>query len=272
MTEYLEKPYLLPTAFNFEIAIPSYDRPEIIKKKTLKLLNDFNVPKNKIRIFLRDDQQLEKYMSVIGNEGYIFHFSGQSGILATRNYLQVYYHEVNLNHDGVLFIDDDITHFQQMGKPLKTDFMKLMQYFFIETRMLGARLWSVSALNNAFFMSETISTSLKYCIGAFKGLILDRTKHTILCDVGHFEDFQFSCEYFLEDGKVVKFNEYGITSKYFELQGGICGELGGMVQRQLEMNDNQKYMIERYHGMCFPKTKKWGADLRLSYAFKNIAL
>ncbi len=129
MTAYLEKPALLPTAFNFEIAIPSYDRPEIIKNKTLKLLDDFNVPKNKIRIFLRDEEQLIKYKASIG-DGYIFHLTGQSGILATRNYLQVYYHEVNLNHDGVLFIDDDITHFQQMGKPLETDFMSLMQYFF----------------------------------------------------------------------------------------------------------------------------------------------
>ena len=253
--------------FDFEIAIPSFNREDILPKKTLKMLYDLGVNSNKIRIFLKDDEQLEKYKKSCG-ENYQYELTGQSGILATRNYLQVYYHEINTKSDGVLFIDDDLTKFTELGKPITKPFLELIEYFFIETKKRGARLWSVNALNNDFFMKDNISTNLKYCIGAFKGVILDRTRDTILCDVGHFEDFQFTFEYFLEDGVVVRFNKYGITTKYFELKGGICGSLGGMEERQKEMEENGKYMIERYGDMVKIKMKKWGTDLCMNYRYE----
>lgn len=254
--------------FDFEIAIPSYNRESILPKKTLKMLYDLGVNSNKIRIFLRDDEQLEKYKKSCG-ENYQYELTGQSGIMATRNYLQVYYHEINTKSDGVLFIDDDLTKITEKDRVfLSKPFMELVEYFFIETKKRGGRLWSINALNNDFFMKDNISTNLKYCIGAFKGLILDRTRDTILCDVGHFEDFQFTFEYFLEDGVVVRFNKYGITTKYFELKGGICGSLGGMKERQKEMEENGKYMIERYGDMVKIKMKKWGTDLRMNYRYE----
>ena len=254
--------------FDFEIAIPSFNREDILPKKTLKMLYDLGVNSNKIRIFLKDEEQLEKYKKSCG-ENYNYELTGQSGILATRNYLQVYYHEINTKSDGVLFIDDDLTKITEKDRVfLSKPFMELVEYFFIETKKRGARLWSVNALNNDFFMKDNISTNLKYCIGAFKGVILDRTRDTILCDVGHFEDFQFTFEYFLEDGVVVRFNKYGITTKYFELKGGICGSLGGMKERQKEMEENGKYMIERYGDMVKIKMKKWGTDLRMNYRYE----
>ena len=254
--------------FDFEIAIPSFNREDILPKKTLKMLYDLGVNSNKIRIFLRDEEQLEKYKKSCG-ENYQYELTGQSGIMATRNYLQVYYHEINTKSDGVLFIDDDLTKITEKDRVfLSKPFMELVEYFFIETKKRGARLWSVNALNNDFFMKDNISTNLKYCIGAFKGVILDRTRDTILCDVGHFEDFQFTFEYFLEDGVVVRFNKYGITTKYFELKGGICGSLGGMEERQKEMEENGKYMIERYGDMVKIKMKKWGTDLRMNYRYE----
>ena len=253
--------------FTFEIAIPSYNRSKILSIKTLKLLDEFEVPHNRIRIFVRDEEQLEKYLEHCGSD-YSYELTGQSGILATRNYLQVYYHEKS-SFDGVLFIDDDITKFTEMGEPITTPFLELMESFFVETNKLNARLWAVSALNNPFFMSDKVSTNLKYCIGAFKGIVLKRNKDTILCDIGHFEDFQFTCEYFIEDGVVVRFNKYGIETKYFELQGGICGSMGGLAERQKEMTINAQYMIDRYGDMVKLKIKKWGADLKMNYTYKN---
>ena len=188
--------------------------------------------------------------------------------MATRNYLQDYYH-TKTDLEGVLFIDDDITDLTELGEKITMPLIDLIQYFFYECDSRGARLWSVNALNNPFFMSEKISTNLKYCIGAFKGLILDRSKDVILCDIGHFEDMLFTCEYFLEDDVVVRFNKYGITTKYFELKGGICGDLGGMKERQKEMEENAEYMLDRYGDMLKLKMKKWGADLKFNYTYKN---
>tara|TARA_R100001594_G_scaffold144814_1_gene194359 strand:- start:2286 stop:3068 length:783 start_codon:yes stop_codon:yes gene_type:complete len=252
--------------FNFEIAIPSYNRPKIIGEKTLRLLLDYGVCSNQILIFVRDKEQQKLYEKELG-DAFRFHLTGQTGIDSTRNYLREYYH--NTDFDGVLFIDDDITKFTDMGKDIDRPFLELIEYFFIETKKRNCRLWAVNALNNVFYMKDKISTSLRYCIGAFQGLILDKTKPMIFCDVGHFEDFQFTLEHFIEDGGVVRFDRYGITTKYFELEGGICGQLGGLDKRQKEMEENAHYMVERYGDMCKIKIKKWGYDLRLNHFYKN---
>ena len=253
--------------FNFEIAIPSYNRANLIGKKTLKLLLDFGVTSDKILIFVRDEEQKKEYIKHLG-DCFRFHLTGQSGIDSTRNYLRDYYHKSDF--DGVLFIDDDITNFTEMGNPISIPFMDLITYFFEETKKRGLRLWAVNALNNVFYMRDKITTTLRYCIGAFQGLIIDKEKPLIFCDVGHFEDFQFSIEHFLEDGGVVRFDKYGITTKYFEKQGGICGSLGGLENRKKEMEENAHYMIGRYgEDVCRIKIKDFGFDLRLNNFYKN---
>ena len=42
---------------DYKIAIPSYKRAETIKNKTLKLLMDHNIDKNKITIFVADNDE-----------------------------------------------------------------------------------------------------------------------------------------------------------------------------------------------------------------------
>ena len=251
---------------NIEIAIPSYNRPKIIGQKTLKLLLDFGVCSNQIRIFLRDKEQQKLYEQEIGTS-WNFHITGQSGIDATRNYLRYYYHHTDL--DAVLFMDDDITKFMDMDKPIDRPFMDLIQYFFKETKDRGARLFAVYPSINTYYMKDKITTSLRYCVGGFQGLIIDKTKPIIFCDVGHFEDHQFSYEHFIEDGCVVRFDRWGIETKYFERKGGICGDLGGMKNRQKEMEENAHYMVARYGDMCKINIKKNGYDLKVNHFYKN---
>lgn len=257
--------------YNFEIAIPSFNRADIIANRTIKLLKEMKVPKRKIRIFLRDMEQLEQYKETIGN--YKYELTGQSGILATRNYLRTYYHEKN-GLQGVLFMDDDIEQFNTLDENNKLipveNFMETLSQMFLTTEELGFRLFAPSAYNNNFYMKDKISTNLKYCIGAFMGLVIDKSKPCIHTDIDHFEDFLFSVEHFLEDGGVVRFEKYSIKTKYFELKGGICGSMGGLENRRKNMDENAKYMIDRYgNDICRLKMKKWGADLRLNYRYKR---
>ena len=48
-------------SFNWEIAIPSYNRPKIIGKKTLKLLLELGVKSKDVLIFVRDLEQQKNY-------------------------------------------------------------------------------------------------------------------------------------------------------------------------------------------------------------------
>ena len=91
---------------SFEIAIPSYNRQKIIKNKTLRLLNNYGFPKKRITIFLESVEMKDLYKEEIGDYNYVI--TGQKGIMATRNFLRVYYRE-QTKTDFVLFIDDDIS-------------------------------------------------------------------------------------------------------------------------------------------------------------------
>ena len=97
---------------------------------------------------------------------------------------------------------------------------------------------------------------------------MDRKKPVIYCDIGVFEDCQFSLEHFIADGGVVRFERFGIVHKCFELQGGICGQKGGKAQRLQEHIENAEYLKNMYPGMLKVVVKKYGTDIRLNTRYK----
>ena len=54
----------------FKIAIPSYQRPETLKKKTLNLLQKHKIKPSKIYIFVSDDEQKNLYQNHLPNNSY----------------------------------------------------------------------------------------------------------------------------------------------------------------------------------------------------------
>ena len=48
----------------YVVAIPSYKRPETLRTKTLKVLQDYNIDPTRIYIFVADDEQKEIYMNM----------------------------------------------------------------------------------------------------------------------------------------------------------------------------------------------------------------
>jgi len=252
----------------FEIAIPSYKRPHILQLKTLNLLGRHGIPKNLIKIFVRDKDELDTYISIIG-DSYNIVINGAKSIGEVRNHLKYYYRE-ETDIDWVLYIDDDIDEIYQYvnEKEVKVieNLEKQIMYCFKRSEEEGARLWGVGPLSNPFFMSNKESTNLKYIIGAFSGEIIDREREMILCDTDHGEDFQFTMEYYLRDGCVLRFNNIAIKTKYFG-DGGINESYGGKKNRLDACEEVMKYLENRYEGMCKAIEKKWGWDLRLNYRY-----
>ena len=252
----------------FEIAIPSFKRSHILKLKTLTLLERHGISKSLIKIFVRDKDELSSYIHSIGDT-YNFVINNARSIGEVRNHLKYYYRE-ETDIDYVLYIDDDIDEIYEYvnDKEVKIidNLEKKIIYCFTRAKEEGARLWCVGPLSNPFFMSNKESTNLKYIIGAFCGEIVDRDRDIILCDVDHTEDFQFSMEYFLRDGCVLRFNNIAIKTKYFG-PGGICESYGGKDNRMLDAKVAVKYLQDRYGDMCKAIEKKWGWDLRLNHRF-----
>ena len=85
----------------YVVAIPSLSRPCALKKKTLQLLDTYNIPKNSIYVFVVENEY-EIYKTVIG-EGYNL-VCGVHGIAAQRNFISSYFEFDTY----ILSMDDDI--------------------------------------------------------------------------------------------------------------------------------------------------------------------
>tara|TARA_R110000851_G_scaffold320815_1_gene485872 strand:+ start:295 stop:1062 length:768 start_codon:yes stop_codon:yes gene_type:complete len=251
---------------DYKIVIPSYQRPQIFKDKTLALLKKYKIPIDNIDLLLGTPEEGQEYRKVLGNgfaTNFIYH--GQKGIGAVRNFIKWYYkYQTNIKY--VIYLDDDIEDILDWDKPIE-NFESFIENMFYETETKGLNLWGVSAFHNPFFLKKTITTNLKYICGAFNGEIIDRTKHDIYTEYDHFEDFAFTCEHYIRDGGVVRNNGVCIKTKYFS-PGGICASYGGLENRKKDMEEASKHFKWRYGNMCRVIEKAYGFDLRLNSRYK----
>jgi hypothetical protein len=119
-------------------------------------------------------------------------------------------------------------------------------------------------------MSDTITTNLKYIIGAFNGLVKPSEGNLIETDIDHGEDIQYTLEHFLQDGGVVRFNNYCLNTKYYREEGGMCCDMGGQEKRNENAKESLTYLENEYPGMGKLIQKKNGMyDFRFNSRFKN---
>jgi len=256
---------------NYEIAILSYKRPKIIKEKTLKLLSP-SIPKDNIKIFIRDEDELEDYKNEIGNE-YEFIINNAKGFGNCRNHLRKYYKNKEL--DLVLFIDDDIAKLEEYvdKKTLKPveNLEEVLDFIYNETKKRNLSFFGIPGFNNPYFMGQNISTNLKLLVGCFCGLIEPHKAKLLLCSTehGHGEDYELSMKHFLEDGGVCRFNMFCISQNYYNTIGGMAEDMGGNEKRNLIAKESLSQLVNDYPKMCRliqKKNKMW--DLKLNFRFK----
>ena len=104
------------TSQDYIIAIPTYNRPLIIINKTLKLLKEYDIPNDKIIIFVKDQEQMNLYKDIILNYNLVL--TGASGIMETRNTIQSFFY-YETTYTNVVYIDDDIDSLWDMDKKLE---------------------------------------------------------------------------------------------------------------------------------------------------------
>ena len=254
----------------YRIAIPSYDRIDLLINKTLQFLIKHNMDFTKIDLFLGSQSQFDLYHSELSKTD-LFHdiniiITDTEGIGNKRNFIRNYYrNETEENY--ILCLDDDITDIKNMETSLHslTDFLSTA---FKVTEQHNLNLWGVCAYHNPFFLKNNYTTNLKYICGAFYGLIIDRTKDIVLTKYNHFEDMEFSILHFKRDKGLMRFNNIGIKTKYFG-KGGINNSYGGLQNRQLDMEIAGKKFVSEYHGYSKLIKKKIGYDIRLNHRAKS---
>ena len=257
---------------NVRFIIPSYNRKHLIGDKTLALLKSYEVPTEHIEIVVETEEMKNEYIEEIGND-YKILVSNTDGIKEKRNWVRRYYQE-ETDYEYLVSLDDDLSDMNNMGTSLKAEeFKELVEEGFNECEKRGLYLWGVVGFDNKFFMKETVTTTLKTIIGCFTGLILDREKVPLVTLFNHYEDQCFTCQHFLRDGGVLRYNNISISTKYFNPDGGITGWFGGKEKRKQDQENGAVLMLLKYGKMCRAIKKKRkdigeGWDIRLNHNFK----
>ena len=90
---------------DYQIAIPSYKRSETIKKKTLKVLAEYDIPPERVTVFVANEEELEAYTKSLSEHQYGGNIVvGVPTIGKQRNFIEKYYPEGT----RLMMFDDDI--------------------------------------------------------------------------------------------------------------------------------------------------------------------
>lgn len=193
------------------ITIPSYKRPEQLRKKTLKTLQDGGIDMSRVTVFLANHEEAVAYGTLPVNT-----VVGVPGLAAQRQFIHDHYPVGQL----IVMIDDDITAIKrkQGNKTVPvTDITKLFDEAF---ELMGdANIWGVYALSKAMFMQDTVTRDCRYIVGALYGIRNTWDDCRKLQFGDNQEDKERTMRYWDADGQVVRLNYICPITKYFGTGG-----------------------------------------------------
>jgi hypothetical protein len=231
------------------------------------MLKKNNIPRSKIYVYVANKEEYNTYNEVLDKEKYGHLVIGKKGLVPQRQFIMEQWPEGK----NIVFFDDDV---ESIDLSLSPRFKKrgLEHFFtkaFADCKSHHSYIWGVYAVFNPYFRSprNELSTSLKYIVGAFYGIInrpkLSAIKLTITKENGQKEDVERSIKYFLNDGVVLRYNKIGFKTKYYGKEGG----LGTFDERIPTMQAACEKLNKTYPEVGYIKYKKTGM---CEYALRNL--
>lgn len=220
---------------DYQIAIPSYKRPQVVCEGTLSMLERYGVDPDRVTVFVASTEEYLRYRAAMGNNPYSDQVTlvvGVPGLINQRSYYSNKYYEAGT---PIVNIDDDIYDLRVKISDKKApsmegilDFDEVVASMFDICENQKARLWGIYAANNALFMKNTVTVGLRYICGAFHGNYAGDPEVTLddRASLSSGEDFENTLRSFNFRGKVVRCDFITMKTKYFA-EGGIEAELRG---------------------------------------------
>jgi len=257
------------TTTNYVIAIPSYNRPDMIQTKTLEVLKQKNIDPSIIHIFVANKEQYDIYKDAIPSNLYGKIIIGLLGLKHQRNYITEYYPEGT----HVVEMDDDISKIVQLvvsrrnssktsksskrskssklstttkkaSKHIKTitNLDAFFRHAFATCIKHNSFLWGVYPIANAYFMTDKVSADLRFIVGPMWGMINRHSKDLII-KIDEKEDVERTLQYWTKDGIVVRFNNISMETRYYKNKGGMQDE---GKDRKVEALKSAHYLHKKY--------------------------
>lgn len=249
----------------YYIAIPSYNRVDILGKRTLKLLEKHKINKKQIIIFVANKSEEILYKTKFEDYKIVV---GKKGLKNQRNFIQQYFPEETY----LVQMDDDVSELYQLKMTDNKDKYKqktmtpltnldmFIKNAFKYTKQHNFYLWGIYPIDNAYFMSPNISHDLRIIVGPFWGCIV-RHDTQLKITLDEKEDIERSIKYYIKDGGIVRFNNISIYTSYYKNSGGM----GKLEDRKEDALKSVNYLVKKYPEYCkINLNKKSGMpDLKL---------
>lgn len=232
----------------FAIAIPSYQRPHTLRRKTLRLLNQHGFYKGHITIFVADEAERQLYDSVLNTdvpstEQPYRLVVGELGIHNQRRFIHDYYPE----GARVLCLDDDVSGILSLYPHIP--FPEQVLHMFALADAAGCRLWGIYPSSDTRNLKDRAVVGRVYCIGACFGMTNWRgTEYPHQTT----EDFTRTLDAEARDGNVIRFEGLAPVTRYFKEPGGLqlfrTPEIQAAEMRALVARWPDKVALRHKHG------------------------
>lgn len=235
---------------SYQIAVPSYKRYEILKTQTLPTLDKLKADRDKIHIFVANEEEAEKYKEAIGDNYRIV--VGQRGISTQRKYIHNYF----ADDERVVSFDDDVIEMYEKGEkkiqPITYTLDEIVERGYEITEKHGARLWGVNPNSNNFFLKDELSVGLRYITATIMG---SYGKEWIFTDperrmTNTGEDAHSSLRAFVKYGAVVRFEYICFKTNWFAEGGNrTCVQEDGQTREQRHLEE-LTWVQSRFADLC----------------------
>lgn len=250
---------------SYEIAIPSYKRPQILAKATIPTLLKYGADKKRITIWVADLDQATQYRAMFGDE-FKIEIAQKGKVNAQR-----YYHRHYATGTPLLNLDDDIYDInQKVGEKLEPytgTIDELCDVGFNVANATGAKLWGINPTANGYFLKDTITVGLRYICGNIYGNYAgdEAIMGERVTEGSSADDYETTLRSYLQTGAVVRLDYLCPITKYFA-EGGIDAELkdNGIEDRQTDHQKALKILEATYPDLARTYIKSGGImNLRL---------
>lgn len=213
----------------FYVAIPSYQRVEIIQEKTLALLKQQGVPRHRVYIFVADALEYETYHRAIGRDWPNI-VIGVKTLWRQRNFITEFFKEGT----HIVSMDDDLEGLFQctpcvqdlgldtrLAKLPRGSLQMVVEDALQRMKKSGAFLWALNVSDNPFYMYHGVSHKNGLCNGFFWGCLNRHLPELQLrLGDGH-EDVERSVRFYQRDKALLRYRFLCAKTRCKTNSGGL---------------------------------------------------
>ena len=230
----------------YQVAIPSYRRPNDLQKKTYKMLLEGGIPEERITVFVASAHEASLYREALPTARIVV---GVLGLAAQRAFIHNYY----TVGERILFVDDDLQSLRRLAGDklvLMSDVAGFVEEAFAKMHEVGANIFGIYPASSALYMKNQpeLSTDLRYIIGAFYGIV--NRDVPVLMFGDNQEDKERTLRYWKKDKVLLRFNHVTLITKYYA-PGGMDSPT-----RKAETEAATAHLVAEFPGLIKQVHKK----------------